>query len=314
MNCMLSYILKRLVSAVPTLMGIVFITFLLMKCVPGDPVYGMIGQRASPDVIERYRKQMGVDRNYVVQFAKYLKLLGEGDLGRSYYTNYPVAKSIREKFPNTLKLACAAMAFAIVFGVLFGIGASYRQSSVYDRFLSALSACGIALPVFWLGLLLIYVFSYRWHLLPPSGMGHGEVKYLILPALTLGIRSMAYIARVMRSSMIEVLHENYIVAAMAKGMSRWRVVFVHALKNAAIPVVTLIGIDFASYLNGAVLTETIFGWDGLGRFAMTGIFRRDYPVILGTVLFGAIVFVAINILTDIVYRFFNPRIEYQAKK
>jgi ABC-type dipeptide/oligopeptide/nickel transport system permease component len=311
---MWQYIVKRLVAAIPTLLGIVFITFLLMKCVPGDPVYGLIGQRASPDVIERYRKMMGVDRNYAVQFGKYLKLLAQGDLGRSYYTNYPVSRSIAEKFPNTLKLACAAMAFAIFFGTALGIGASYEQNSRYDRFLSALSASGIALPVFWLGLLLIYIFSYRWHLLPPSGMGHGEIKYLVLPALTLGIRSMAYIARVMRSSMIDVLHENYIAAAMAKGMSRWRVVFVHALKNAAIPVVTLIGIDFASYLNGAVLTETIFGWDGLGRFAMTGIFRRDYPVILGTVLFGAVVFVGINILTDIVYRLFNPRIAYTSKK
>ncbi len=306
-----SYILKRVLTAVPTLFGIVLITFILMKCVPGDPVYGMIGQHAPQEVIERYRKTMGLQENVARQFVNYVALLLRGDMGRSYYTNYPVGEAIMEKFPNTLKLACAAMALAVCAGALIGIAAAYWRDSAADRLLSWLMSLSIAMPVFWVGLILIYLLAYRWPLFPPSGMGHGEPAYLVLPALTLGIRSMAYIGRMMRSSMIEILHEQYILAARAKGISAARTLFVHALRNAAIPVVTLIGIDFASYLNGAVLTETIFGWDGLGRFTMTAIFRRDYPVILGSVLFGAFVFVAINILTDVVYRFFNPRIEYK---
>lgn len=308
---MANYLAKRLFFACLTVLGIILITFLLMKCVPGDPVYGLIGQRASPEIVEKYRKMIGAGGNYMSQFFNYLKLVSKGDLGRSYYTNYPVSRSIAEKFPNTLKLAVAAMGFAIAVGIFAGAISACSQNSPLDRGFLYLTSIAISTPVFWLGLILIFVFAYKLKVLPPSGMGCGDMRYLILPALTLGIRSSAYIGRVMRSSMIEVLSENYITAALAKGLPRAKVVAVHALRNAAIPVVTLIGIDFASYLNGAVLTETIFGWDGLGRFAMTAIFKRDYPVILGTVLFGAVVFVMINLLTDVIYKYLNPRIELE---
>ena len=294
---------------VPTLLGVTVITFLLLKAVPGDPVYGLVGPRASPGAIEAMRKNMGLNRGIIVQYGRYLGLLLRGDLGRSYYTGYPVARSILEKFPNTLKLAAAAMLFAVSVGITMGVAASLREGGVVDRAVTVLSAACISTPVFWFGLVLILVFATYLKRLPPAGMGNGSLAYLVLPAVTLGTRSAAYIARITRSSMLEVFRESYIRTARAKGLSRARVVLKHALKAALIPVITLIGVDFGSYLNGAVLTETIFGWDGLGRFAITGIFKRDYPVVLGTVLFGALVFILVNLLVDFVYRWVNPRVK-----
>ncbi|MDP8262299.1 MAG: ABC transporter permease [Candidatus Ancaeobacter aquaticus] len=305
----MEYIVKRIGVALFSIVGILVITFILMKSVPGDPVYGMIGQHAGPEVIEQYRKKLGVDENYLTQFFQYVGLVAKGDLGKSYYTQYPVSRSIMEKLPNTLKLASAAMAFAVLLGVCIGIIAAYFKNSAIDRAITLFSSVGISIPIFWFGLILIFIFAYTFKILPPSGMGHGQLIYIILPAVTLGSRSLAFIARVTRSSMIEVLHENYITSARAKGISEIRVVLRHGLRNAIIPVITLIGIDFASYLNGSVLTETIFGWDGLGRFAMSAIFKRDYPVILGTVLFGAVIFVSMNFIIDILYKVCNPKIK-----
>lgn len=293
---------------IPTLIGVTVITFLLLKAIPGDPVYGMVGPRASPEVIEAMRKDLGLDRGIVVQYCRYLRLLLKGDLGNSYYTGYPVGKSIIEKFPNTLKLAAAAMLFAVTLGIVMGILASLNEGGVIDRAVTVVSASCISTPVFWFGLILILVFATYLKRLPPAGMGNGSIAYLILPAVTLGTRSAAYIARVTRSSMLEVLGEPYIRTARAKGLGEAKVVLKHALKCALIPIITLIGVDFGSYLNGAVLTETIFGWDGLGRFAINGIFKRDYPVVLGTVLFGSLMFILANLIVDFIYRWVNPRV------
>jgi ABC-type dipeptide/oligopeptide/nickel transport system permease component len=305
---MWSFILKRVLLFLPTLFGITLITFFLMQALPGDPVQGMAGERASPETIARIRLELGQDRPLPLQYLGYLKLLVTGELGRSYYTNRKIGEDLIQKFPNTLRLAIAAMLFASLVGMGMGVLAAVKRGTVWDRLVTLLSVGGISMPVFWLGLALMLVFALYLRWLPPSGMGRGDVAHLILPAVTLGTFSLSYIARVTRSSMLESLSQPYVAAARAKGLSETAVVLKHALKNSLIPVVTLIGLDLGSYLNGAVLTETIFGWDGLGRYALDGIMKRDYPIIMGVVLFGAVVFVSMNLLVDLSYHFLDPRV------
>ncbi len=302
------YIAKRILLFIPTLLGITLITFILMQALPGDPVQGMAGERASAETIERIRAELGQDRPLPLQYLGYLKLLAKGELGRSYYTNRKIADDLLQKFPNTLKLALAAVLFASLGGISLGVFAAMKRGTFWDKLTSLISVGGISVPVFWLGLTLMLIFALYLRWLPPSGMGRGDLAYLILPAVTLGTFSMAYIARVTRSSMLESLSQPYVAAARAKGLSEATVVLKHALKNSLIPIVTLIGLDLGSYLNGAVLTETIFGWDGLGRYALDGIMKRDYPIIMGVVLFGAVVFVGMNLLVDISYHFLDPRV------
>jgi peptide/nickel transport system permease protein len=302
------YILKRLLLFIPTLLGITLITFILMQSLPGDPVQGMAGERATPETIARIRSELGQDRSLPFQYLGYLKLLASGELGRSYYTNRKIGDDLLQKFPNTARLALVAMLFASVLGIGMGVLAASRRGTNWDRIVSVVSVGGISVPVFWLGLALMLLFAFHLRWLPPSGMGSGGFINVILPAATLGTFSLSYIARVTRSTMLETLSQPYVAAARAKGLSESSVVFKHALKNALIPVVTLIGLDLGSYLNGAVLTETIFGWDGLGRYALDGILKRDYPVIMGVVLFGAVVFVSMNLLVDISYHFLDPRV------
>jgi ABC-type dipeptide/oligopeptide/nickel transport system permease component len=307
-----SYFIRRLCLSGPTLLGVTLLTFLLMKGVPGDPVQGLAGEHADPEVIERIRREIGTDKPIVYQYAGYLKLLLRGEMGRSYYTNRNVLKDIMQKLPNTLRLAVAAMLFAVVCGLLLGMLMALHKGKMWDRLGLIFSVSGISVPVFWLGLLLMYVFAFLFHLLPASGTG--DLVYLILPAGTLGLSSAAYIARITRSSLIDTLPRPFIVTAEAKGLTTTVIVMRHALKNCLIPIITLIGIDFGSYLNGSVLTETIFGWDGVGRYAVEGIFRRDYPVIMGCVLVGAALFIIVNLTVDILYGLIDPRIRYRAKR
>ena len=302
------YILKRVLLFIPTLLGITLITFVLMQSLPGDPVTGMAGERANPETLARIRAELGQNRPLPLQYLGYLKLLATGELGRSYYTNRKIAGDLVQKFPNTLKLALAAMFFASVIGIGLGVLSAVRRGTLWDRLITLISVGGISVPVFWLGLALMLVFAFYLRWLPPSGMGNGSLVHIILPAITLGTFSLSYIARVTRSSMLESLSQPYVAAARAKGLPEAAVVLKHALKNSLIPIVTLIGLDLGSYLNGAVLTETIFGWDGLGRYALDGIIKRDYPVIMGVVLFGAVVFVSMNLLVDISYHFLDPRV------
>lgn len=305
---MAHYILKRILLFIPTLLGITLITFILMQYIPGDPVTSMVGERASPETIARIRTELGLDRSRTYQYFLYLQRLGTGQLGRSYYTNRMITDDLIQKFPNTLTLALAAMLFASTIGICLGILAAVKQGTKWDRLITLFSVGGISIPVFWLGLALMLLFAFYLQWLPPSGMGDGSLVYVILPAATLGTFSLSYIVRVTRSSMLETLSLPYIAAARAKGLSEPTVVLKHALKNSLIPVVTLIGLDLGSYLNGAVLTETVFGWDGLGRYALDGILKRDYPVIMGVVLFGAVVFVSMNLLVDISYHILDPRV------
>jgi peptide/nickel transport system permease protein len=295
------------------MIGITLITFILLKALPGDPAQGLAGERTSPETIKRLKKELGTEQPVLLQYAGYMKLLLRGELGRSYYTNRKITDDIKEKLPNTIKLAVGAMIFSTLFGLLLGILMAIAPGSIWDRIGQLISVSGISIPVFFLGLLLIYLFSFVFQILPPSGMGNGSILFLIMPAATLGLNSSAYLARITRSSLIEILSQPYIVTAKAKGVKKSSIMVKHALKNAFIPIVTLIGLDFGSYLNGSVLTETIFGWDGIGRYAVEGIFKRDYPVILGCVLVGAILFILVNLSVDLLYGFFDPRIRRRVK-
>jgi ABC-type dipeptide/oligopeptide/nickel transport system permease component len=291
---------------VPLLLGITFVTFALTKALPGDPVLGMVGERARPEVIESISRQLGTDRTLAGQYLGYLGLLARGEFGRSYYSNREVLADIREKFPNTIALALGAMAIAVPVGVALGFAAAYRRGTRLDRAVTVIAVLGISMPVFWLGLLLMLVVSFYLKLLPPSGTG--GLRFLVLPAVTLALPAVATLARVTRTSVVEVLGMPFLDALRAKGLSPRRITVAHVLKNAIIPIVTVIGLDFGSYLNGAVLTETIFGWDGLGRYALEGIIKRDYPVVMGAIIVGTVVFVLVNTVVDVAYHVLDPRV------
>lgn len=290
----------------PLLMGITFITFSLTKALPGDPVFSIVGERSSTEIIEKIRKEIGADRSIISQYIGYVRLLLQGELGRSYYTNRKVLDEVGLKFPNTLLLAFAAMAIAVPLGVFFGFIAALHKGRAADKIITMLSVSGISMPVFWSGLLLMLFFSLRLKVLPPSGTG--SLQYLVLPALTLSLPALATLVRITRITVLDVMDMQFIRTARAKGITDAAINSIHIMKNALIPVITVIGLEFGSYLNGAVLTETIFGWDGIGRYAMEGIIKRDYPVIMGCLLIGTIVFVLMNLIVDIIYHYADPRV------
>lgn len=305
------YLIKKLLLLIPLLIGVTSITFTLTKTLPGDPVYSMVGERAQPEVIEKIRKELGSDKNIIIQYLGYIKLLIKGEFGRSYYTNRKVIDDLLSKFPNTLKLALGAMIIAISFGLFLGFISAYKRGTFTDRIISSLSVTGLSIPVFLSGLLIMLFFSLKLKLLPPSGTG--DLRFLILPSVTLSLPALATLARITRTTLIEVFDMPFVTTAKAKGIGELKINFVHVLKNALIPIVTVIGLDFGSYLNGAVLTETIFGWDGIGRFIMEGIIKRDYPVIMGCIIVGTTIFVIINLIIDILYHSLDPRVRLYGK-
>lgn len=298
--------IRRILLLIPLLFGITLTTFFLVKALPGDPAYSMVGERASPEAIERIRQEIGADKSVPRQYAGYMLLLMKGEMGRSYHTNRKVFDDILSKFPNTFRLAFAAMLLAVPVGIILGMRSALKKNGFADRAISILSVSLLSVPVFWSGLMLMLLFSLRMKLLPPSGTG--GVRFLLLPALTLSLPAMGTIARVTRTAVLDIAQMPFIRNARAKGMSERRINYIHILRNALIPVVTVIGLDFGSYLNGAVLTESIFGWDGIGRFAMEGIIKRDYPVIMGCIATGTTVFVLINLIVDIAYHYIDPRL------
>jgi peptide/nickel transport system permease protein len=299
------WLLSRILLFLPSLIGVSLITFVIANSVPGDPVYALVGERADPVLMESYRKKLGLDRGLFVRYLRYLKMVSKGDLGQSFYTGRLVGKELGEKFPNTLLLAVVSMTFATLTGLFLGILCTLYRNRWQDRLILFLTTGIISMPVFWFGMLLIYFFSVRIHLFPTGGME--GFSALVLPALTLGARSMGYLARLTRSCLLDILNSEYILAVKARGGGPY-FVMMHAMKNVLIPLVTFIGLDFGSYLNGSVLTETIFGWDGIGRYAISGIFRRDYPVIIGSVMFGSVIFMLVNLFIDVLYFFLNPKI------
>ena len=305
---MLAFITRRLLLAIPTLFGVLVVVFLLLYIAPGDPVMEMVGERADAETIARLRAELRLDDPVPVQFAHYAGGVLTGDLGTSYITGRPITQDIIERFPKTLQLATAAMLLAAAVGITIGVLSARRPGSAFDRFAMAGAYLGISFPVYWVGLIFILVFAVALRLLPPSGFGRPE--YLVLPALALGTRSIAFLARMTRSAMLEVLGSDFIRTARAKGLRERAVLAQHALRNALIPIITVLGLDFGYYLTGSILTETIFSWPGLGRYVVNAIARRDLPAIQGSVLFLSLVFVMVNLVTDLLYAKADPRVRY----
>lgn len=301
-------LLRRLLLTVPTLGGVLVVAFLLLNVVPGDPVSEMVGERADAATIARLRAELHLDDPLPIQFGHYVWGVVRGDLGRSYITGRPIARDLAERFPKTAELALAAMTFAALCGITLGVLAAVRPNGVFDRIAMLLSYLGVSFPVYWVGLLLILLFAVALRWLPPSGSG--GLAYLILPALTLGMRSIAVLARMTRGAMIDVLSSDFIRTARAKGLGEAAVVGRHAFRNALIPVITVLGLDVGNYLTGSLLTETIFSWPGVGRYVLTAISKRDLPAIQGSILFMSLVFVLVNLVTDLVYAKADPRIAY----
>ncbi|HEX5831209.1 MAG TPA: ABC transporter permease, partial [Gemmatimonadaceae bacterium] len=291
---MLSFLTRRLLLAVPTLFGVLVVVFLLLYVAPGDPVQEMVGERADAETIARLRRELRLDDPLPTQFAHYVSGIARGDLGRSYITDRPILGDLLERFPKTLQLAGAAMLLAASLGISIGVLTAQRPGSWLDRLALGGSYLGISFPVYWVGLILILLFTVQLRWLPASGSG--GLEYLVLPALALGSRSIAFLARVTRSSMLEVLGGDFVRTARAKGLRERVVVMRHGLRNALIPVITVLGLDFGYYLTGSILTETIFSWPGLGRYVVNAITRRDLPAIQGSVLFLSVVFVLVNLV------------------
>jgi peptide/nickel transport system permease protein len=306
---MLFFLLRRLLSLLPVLWGIATLVFVLMYVIPGDPARLMAGQNADAKTLELLREQMGLDRPMIQRYGIFLAGLARGDLGYSYRQQRPVVRVILERFPATFKLALAAVLIALVFGVSAGVLAAVRHGRFLDYGVMVFSLLGISTPVFWLGLMLIVVFSVWLGWLPVGGYGeHGGIKYLILPAVSLSAISTGYFARITRSSMLEVLRTDYILAARTRGIPERRILFRHALRNAGLPLVTVIGTNLAGLLGGAVATETVFAWPGIGRAIYDAILVRDMPVVEGGVIFLAFIFVAANLVIDLVYAWIDPRV------
>ena len=303
-----AFIIRRLLLAVPTLLGVLVVAFLLLYVAPGDPVMAMVGERADEATIARLRAELRLDDPLPVQFGHYVAGIITGDLGKSYITNRPIRNDILERFPKTLQLAGAAMLLATVLGVTLGVLSARNPGGVIDRVGLGVAYLGISFPVYWVGLLLILLFAVTLHWLPPSGFG--GLRYLVLPALALGMRSIAFLARMTRTAMLDALGADYVRTARAKGVRERFVVGKHALRNALIPIITVLGLDFGAYLTGSILTETIFSWPGLGRYVVNAIARRDLPAIQGSILFLSAVFVLVNLITDIAYAKADPRVTY----
>jgi peptide/nickel transport system permease protein/oligopeptide transport system permease protein len=307
---MTAYLIRRLVLSVPVLLGVSIAVFMMMHLIPGDPALAMLrGQpTVTPADIERIRHQFGLDQPLPVQYLKYISRVLQGDFGVSIHSHRPVLEMIREQAWSTVQLAIAAMILAVTIGVILGTISALRQNSWVDTFCMVLALFGVSMPNFWFGLLLIYIFSLRLGWLPITG--EGGLKRLILPAITLGMDFSAITARLVRSSLLEVLRQDYVLTARAKGLQERVVVIRHALRNAMIAVVTIIGLQFGFLLSGAVVIETVFARQGIGRLAITAILAKDFPLVQGIVLVGAVTYVVLNLLVDLSYSFLDPRIHY----
>ncbi|NET55008.1 MAG: ABC transporter permease [Symploca sp. SIO2E6] len=334
----MGYITRRLFNLLPVLLGITLLVFCFLHLIPGDPAVVMLGERATPEQVELLRERMGLNEPLPLQYLAFLWNLLRWEFGTSIISGIPITEEIQTRWPATFELSLVAMLIAIALGISTGVLAAVRKNSPWDNLTMSGSLLGVSMPVYWLGLLLIYLFAVNLNWLPPSGRISVEVglnfqpitgfylldtllqgnmtalmdvlAHLILPALTLSTIPLAILARITRSAMLEVLSQDYIRTARAKGvLERW-VILKHALKNALLPVVTIIGLQFGKLLGGAILTETIFSWPGIGSWIYEGILARDYPVVQGGVVFVAVAFVLINLLVDISYAFLDPRIQY----
>lgn len=351
---MTAYIGRRLVLVLPVLIGISIVTFAMIRLIPGDPALVMLGEHATLEAREAFMRRMGLDRPLPVQYAQYLKSLVTLDLGRAIRTGRPVVAEVMDFLPATIELTLGAMAFAVTFGVFLGVVAAYRHNSALDVATMVGALVGVSMPVFWLGLMLIYLFGVKLGWFPPSarltiGLPYESItqhyhitgslapwtdflsrfylfgsavtgqwrvfkdalSHLVLPSIALGTIPLSLIARMTRSSLLDVLNQDYMRTAQAKGLAERTLLFRHALKNAFLPVITIIGLQLGILLSGAILTETIFSWPGMGRYVVERVLGRDYPAVQGAVLVIASIFVFVNLVVDLSYAYFDPRIRYE---
>lgn len=337
---MLKYIIKRILMLIPVLIGVSVIVFLIMRVFSPDPAPIVLGQHATLESVKAWRQANGLNDPILVQYFNFIKGALTGDLGTSYYTKLSVTKEIFSRFPATIELAVVSIILASLFGILIGVVSAVKKNSIFDNASMVLALIGVSMPIFWLGILLIILFSGTLHWLPSYGRLNpllqpenitglylidslltGDVnffldalRHIILPACALAMYSTAIIARMTRSSMLETLHQDYIRTARAKGISECRVIRKHALRNGLIPIVTVIGLQLGSLLGGAVLTETVFSWPGIGAYTVACILKSDFPVVQGVVLLVALVFVLMNLFVDVIYAFLDPRIKYAKKE
>lgn len=333
---MFSYLLQRFLSIGLSLLAVSLLVFLMVHLIPGDAAVAILGERATEKALTELRKEMGLDKPLHYQYAKFLWDVVHLDFGRSFKTKQPVIDEIRRYFPATVELTLAAMAFSILFGIAAGVIAAVSRGTFWDYFSMSISLAGISMPIFWLGLMLILLFSYFFPILPSTGRldvildldiqsrtglylidtllagnftaFRNAIAHLILPAITLGTIPLAIIARMTRSSLLEVLNQPYITTAYAKGLTRWKVISKHAMKNSMVPVLTIIGLEFGYLMGGAILTEHIFSWPGLGSWLRAAVEARDVRAVQGGVLFVATVFMLVNLIVDMLYAYFDPRI------
>ncbi len=305
------YVLRRLLLLIPVLLGVSLLVFTIMSLTPGDPAQLILGENAPKEAILKLREEMGLNDPFLVQYFRYVGKAVLGDFGRSYTTGREVFGEIFSRFPNTLILAVIGIIISVCIGIPVGIISATRQYSFLDSFSMILALLGVSMPVFWLGLMLILTFSVKLGLLPSGGFD--GLKSLILPSITLGVGSAAIITRMTRSSMLEVIRQDYIRTARAKGVAEKAVINKHALKNALIPIITVVGLQFGSLLGGAVLTESVFSWPGVGRLMVDAIRQKDTPTVLASVVFLAVVYSVVNLLVDLLYAFVDPRIKSQYK-
>lgn len=314
---MLQYIRTRLLLTIPVLLGVSLLTFSILHLIPGDPARVLLGDMGggaaagdtSEDAYQNLRRELGLDDPLVVQYGRYLGNIVTGDFGRSFQTNRQVRDSILDVLPYTLQLTVVGLGFAILFGGILGLIAALNRNTWIDSLTMVFSLFGLAMPSFWLAFILIQLFALRWTIFPSTGSE--GIKTLVLPALTLGLVASGVVARLVRSTMLEVLRQEYVTTARSKGLRERTVILRHALRNAMIPVVTVVGLQFGGLLSGAVIIETVFARRGLGRLAAEAVLRRDFPMVQGTILFAALGYVLINLLVDISYAWFDPRIKYR---
>jgi len=319
---------------IPVLLGVSVVVFFMVRALPGDPAQILLGQAATEEQVQQMRTEMGLDRPVPVQYVVFLRDAVTGDLGDSIISGRPVTTELLVRFPATLELTLAALVFAVAVGIPVGVLAAVRQYSWLDKVTSIIALTGVSMPIFWLAMVLVVIFTVNLGLLPFPGrvsVGVSNITglvlvdslltlnvrgfwdgllHLIMPAIALGTIPMAVITRMTRSSMLEVMGEDYIRTAHAKGVLPWRVVFRHALRNAMLPTITVIGLQFGLLMGGAIITETIFTWNGIGQYALEAIYSRDYASIQGVVLYGAAFFVLINLVVDVLYAVLDPRVRY----
>jgi peptide/nickel transport system permease protein len=303
---MTAFLLRRVLRALSTLLGTTLVLFLLVRVVPADPAVSIAGPKADPETLAAIRKDLGLDRSLLVQYGTYLAQLARGDLGRSYLTGRRVADVIAERLPATALLALTSLGLGFLFGLVAGIVTAARHGSRIDLAVLLGTLIGLSIPTFWIGNLLIYLFGYRLRLLPLGG--YGTLAHLLLPAMTLALVEFFFYARFVHTNVGGTLASDYVRTARAKGVGPVRLYFRHALRNALIPIVTLLGLDVAALMSGVVLTETVFNWPGLGRLAVQAVFSLDIPVVAGTMLFSATLVLAANLAVDLLYGAIDPRV------